>query len=693
MKIIFCYCFLLVAFAGNSFASDLNEFNTHFKLLPQPQKLELLNGKGLSYTDLRSIYLKNTSQKPVMTELLGCLPMSGVQAEGSVSLIINSGLSLPSVEGYVLTVKNKQVIIEALSQAGLFYGIQTLDQLLEDSRDQRVLIPSCRITDYPEIAYRAVHLDLKHHLEAIRSYYDIIDRLAKVKVNAIIVEFEDKLRYRQAPLVGAANAISIEEFAAISKYAMERNIEISPLVQGLGHASFILKHDEYKELRDDPASDWVFDPLNPKTYELQFALYEDAIAATPNGKYLHVGGDEVGNLGKSELSKKSGKNAFELQMYWLTKVSEFAKEHHRIPIFWDDMVFNYAGLYKTTNDPTIKDQDAKDLWAKNKEILDKNIPLFPRNCVYMRWNYNAPKLTGNQSAIDWFNENKLNVMAATAAQTATPMLPLNNSNFQAIKDFCQLTSEKKMCGILCTIWEDCSPHFETIWRGVYDFALFSWNYEDITMDAAHATFRHRFYAPELEPASFDAQDLLEKGINFWCRALLSEGNRYKYHDSYKFIELPDANKPNEWRTKYKGKIELAENAVSQYKHINSNLTKAMELARRNTYSLEVFNQINELQVYSSNLLLLLGQYDAAPLGGKKEIGLQIKKLVSDFDGLRLRFENVYGKTRILGNPSGYQLDSNFHHHLANGTNNTDWMFVCELAMNKRIIDWLAVQGI
>jgi hexosaminidase len=688
--VILNFCLLFLTLFTGVNGNDLNAFNTHFKLLPQPQKIELLSGEGLEYSDLRAICMDNAS-KPVMSEKLACLPVSDKKGAGTVSLIINPKLILPSSEGYRLEITKRQVVIEALSQAGLFYGLQTLDQLLEDSHDLHIKIPSCRITDFPEIAYRAVHLDLKHHIDAIHSYYDIIDRLAKIKINAIIVEFEDKLRYRKAPLVGAANSISIEEFAAISKYALKRNIEISPLVQGLGHASFILKHEEYKDLRDDPSSDWVFDPLNPKTYELQFALYEDAIKATPYGRYLHVGGDEVGvgNLGKSELSKKSGKSAFELQMYWLTKVSKFAEEHHRIPIFWDDMVFNYAGLYRTTNDPNIKEEDVKALWNKNKSILDQNIPLFPKNCVYMRWSYNAPKLIGNQYAIDWFNEHKLVNMAATAAQQAAPLLPLNGSNFQAIKDFCQLTTEKKMSGILCTIWEDASPHFETVWRGLYDFSQFSWNYEDIEQETTHTIFRHRFYSPEMEPASFNFQDLLEKGVNFWSRAFLTEGNRYKYNNNLNYIDLPDPGKSKEWELKYKDKVAKAEDAVSQYEQIKEQLDKAKAIARRNNYSLEVFDQINRLQVYSSRLLLLLRKYDVASLKDKNEIGLQIRKFINDFAELRSDYETVYSETRILGNPEGYQLDSNFHHHLANGTNDTDWMFMCELAMNKKVAEWLS----
>jgi hypothetical protein len=363
---------------------------------PLPQKVELISGKGLLYTDIRGVHLQDKVSRPVMRGLLSNLPLVGYRSPGSVSLVIDSKLGLPSPEGYQLEIIDGKAIVQAMEPAGLFYGIQTLSQLLEDSQDQQIEIPACRITDFPEIAYRAVHLDLKHHIDAGHYYYSMIDKLASIKVNAIIIEFEDKLRYRQAPIVGAPNAISIEEFAALSDYARDRHIEISPLIQGLGHASFILKHEEYKSLRDDPESDWVFDPLNPKTYELQFSLYEDAIAATPHGKYLHVGGDEVGTLGKSALSKASGMKPLELQMYWLKKVTDFAQQHNRIPIFWDDMVFKLADLYKTTYDPSIPAQEVADQWKKNQPLLDKSLPLFPKVCAYMRWNYDDPMLPGNQ---------------------------------------------------------------------------------------------------------------------------------------------------------------------------------------------------------------------------------------------------------------------------------------------------------
>jgi hypothetical protein len=691
MRFIALTYFLLLAL--KLAASIPEELPSQFKLLPQPQQIEMLPGNGIMYYDLKSVYLYNTEKRPVMNGWLSSLPLSVSEADGTLTLKLVHDLKLPSSEGYILQILNKQVVIQAATDAGLFYGIQTLQQLMEDSHDQGVQIPALKITDYPEISYRAIHLDLKHHLDAGNYYYQMIDKLAAIKINAIIVEFEDKLRYRKQQVVGAKHAISVEEFAAISRYARQRHIEISPLIQGLGHASFILKHEEYKDLRDDINSDWVFDPLNPKTYEVQFSLYEDAMAATPFGKYIHVGGDEVGDLGKSELSKKSGKSPFDLQMYWLTKVSEFAERHGRKAIFWDDMVFKLSGLYKTTWNPDVNEQEVKTLWEKNRRILDESLKLFPKNCIYMRWNYEHPEIPGNLLALDWYKSHGLDVMAATSAQMIWAMMPRDNSNFKPIKEYSKITSDKKLTGILCTIWDDTSPHFETVWRGIYDFALTSWNYENMTADQAHTIFRHRYYAPEASGPSYEYQNLLEQALPFWQTGLINGGNRDNYHKNFKLIDLPDKNKPGEWCKKNSEKIEGAKRALALYTPVRERIIRTNAVTRRNAYTLRVFDQINELGIYPAKLLLLLEKYDQAPANSKKSTAQEIATYINGFDDLRIKLETVFSETRMLNNPEGYQLDSNLHEHLANGTNNTDWMFMYELPMNDKIKEWLSTQSI
>jgi hypothetical protein len=689
MKQLLYFLFFALLVSNQASAIDKKSFDKYFKLLPQPKKIQLVNGKGIPRSSIRALFLKGT-EKPVLYGRLQTLPLTGKEGYGVVALRLSNDADLPeSPEGYMLDIKNTGIVIRARSQAGLFYGCQTLTQLMEDAEDQNLEIPSCSISDYPDIAYRAIHLDLKHHLDVGKYYYDMMDRLAAIKINAVIVEFEDKLRYKKASVVGAPHAFSVEEFASISRYAKERNIEISPLVQGLGHASFILKHEKYKALRDDPASDWSFDPLKPETYDVQFSLYEDAIAATPFGKYLHIGGDEVGNLGQSELAKKSGLKPIELQMRWLQKVCAFAKLHNRIPIFWDDMLFKLAGLYETTYDPDVALEQVQKRWAENSRQLEENLNLFPKECIYMRWNYDTPKLPGNLKAIDWYKSHDLKVMAATAAQTMWPMLPREGSNYQSIKDFCKIAAEKNMDGILCTAWDDCSPHFETLWRGFYDFAYFSWNYNEIKRNDIHSVFRHRFYSPSLSDSSYNFQDQLEESLSFWETAVLDKGHRNNYPGTINLIELPRETDNGTWSKSYLPKLQKAKAEISRYQLIKGKISKATQLSRRNQYSLAVFNQINELQAYPSKVLLLLQKYDQASQANKKTAMEEIRKQVNNFSELRKAFENVYSETRMLNNPEGYIQDQNHHHHLANGTNNSDWMFVYEQEINKKLNNWLS----
>jgi hypothetical protein len=311
----------------------------------------------------------------------------------------------------------------------------------------------------------------------------------------------------------------------------------------------------------------------------------------------------------------------------------------------------------------------------------------------MRWNYDSPELPGNQLAIDWYKSHGLNVMPATSAQQAYAMLQRNKSNFRSIKNFCQLTAAKKLNGILCTIWDDSSPHFETTWRGLHDFAWFSWNDAEVTEPIVHSIFRHRFYSPALADNAYEFQNILEESITFWETAFLSEGDRENYHSSISLLPMPDPAKSGQWNLKYRDRLDQAKKAISRYNEVRARIGKSMQLARRNRYTLEVMNQINELQVYSPDLLLLLAQYDAAASKEeKKNQMLQIRKKLDEFPVIRSRLEKVYAETRMMGNPPGYKLDANLHAHLANSTNNTDWTYIYELAMNKKVSEWLLSLG-
>src|SRR5207253_6683153 len=192
-------------------------------------------------------------------------------------------------------------------------------------------------------------------------------------------------------------------------------------------------------------------------------------------------------------------------------------------------------------------------------------------------------------------------------------------------------------GILCTAWDDCSPHFETYWRGFYDFAFFSWNYKDVSASQIHATFRHRFYGPALSDTTFDIQSQLEKALSFWETAFVQKDDRNNYHKNFELISLPDENKTGTWSKQYKNKLQGASEEVRRYDVLKGKIDKAIKLAHRNRYSLQLLNEINELQIYPAKLLLLLEKYDNAPASDKAKTKLAVQQYVDSFSNIRQNF--------------------------------------------------------
>ena len=157
--------FVLLFLLGLSVRMSAVGLDKRFQILPLPQQMEIQKGKGISAGELSFVTMKGEGEIPVLGNMLDALPRYAVKGVKGVTLSM-TGKDVPaSPEGYVLEVSSKGVAIRARSHAGLFYGCQTLEQLMEDSHQFSLEIPAMKITDYPAIAYRAVHLDTKHHLD------------------------------------------------------------------------------------------------------------------------------------------------------------------------------------------------------------------------------------------------------------------------------------------------------------------------------------------------------------------------------------------------------------------------------------------------------------------------------------------------------------------------------------------------
>ncbi|MBT3793806.1 MAG: family 20 glycosylhydrolase [Flavobacteriaceae bacterium] len=660
-----------------------------FKLLPPVQKIEYNNDlSNLNFENIKFAHSANNTELPIRFDFTNHIE-NNKQIESTIDYSIESNLNL-NEEGYILNIFKNKISIIAKDEGGLFYAFITLDQLLEDSKDKNVNLPMVSIKDYPLLKFRPIHLDVKHHMEKKSYYFNLIDHLAKQKINGIIVEFEDKLKYELRPEIGAPDAPSIDWWIEISEYANKRNIMINPLVQGLGHASFILKHEKNKHLRDVPDSDWAFNPLNSQTYDLQFDLYLDAIKATPYGKYLHVGGDEV------HLLKREGKSELELNLIWLNKVCQFAEKHNRIPIFWDDMPLKHAGVYRPMFNSEISIEKVDEIWEKNELNLMQFIEKFPKNAVYMRWNYQKSDTYGNQKAMDWYMNNGLNVMGATAGQTRWTLMPQNQSNISQIKSFAISSIEKNLEGLLLTLWDDDSPHFELYKRGIAAFSQYSWSGNKTTIEEFKTIYRHRTYGPEFSNNEFAFIDKLEKPVSLWLNMLLEEKVRRAAISKEEnpletfIIDLPDLENKGMWSKKYFNKIKNAKASLLISKEVEEIIDKLMENDSKNKYTLEVYKQVNELVKFSSNIIITLEKLDlSAEIDYEKTAFNEIRNFEDKFNSLRINFEEVYSKTRILNKPENYILDQDHHNHPANQTINFDWQFLSEKYFLKKIKNYIS----
>jgi hypothetical protein len=650
---------------------EKKESNAQFIILPSPVSFEITGNSVLMGEDLESDLLQAKSHYTSGKSL------SGFQSE-SVTFSLDPEKNL-APEAYELQITKGQVEIAASSEAGLWYGLMTLAQLTEDAKDQNAPLPQCIISDAPALAYRAVHLDVKHHLEKKEYYFELMDRFAAQKINAVIVEIEDKLKYELQPKVGSSDAFSIEDWKAISEYAFARNIRISPLVQGLGHASFILKHEEYMPLRDDPESDWAFNPLNEETYKVQFDLYEDALKAFPHANYLHVGGDEVHTTGRN-----SGKSPLELQLIWLNRVSDYAAQKGLTPIFWDDMPLQNAGVYRSIYDSKLTAAQVDSIWSVNKSNLTKYIDLFPKNCVYMRWNYDMPESPGNIRAIKWFTDNGFKVMGATAGQTRWNLMPLDQSNTNNIRDFAQISIRNKADGLLLTLWDDDSPHFELYQRGISIFAEYTWAGEKRNTEELHAAYRQRAFGSALASSENEFINTLEDPVADWKNMLLDkkrDRNRLRKLENpieEALISFPNQDSAGAWSRKYQDKIALAEANLARVDSVLQKIQGAKKLALRNTYQLEVYEQVAQVVQLSNRAIVTLAELDE-PSGEKRaQAQAKLAGMEEEFLTVLGKLESVYGQTRQLNKPEDYILDQDHHVHLANqALNFADWQFYVE----------------
>jgi len=320
-------------------------------------------------------YLKNKAALNLKVKL-----SNGKSAPNSIVLTAEGAADLPA-DGYRLTITPQQILIAGRGP-GLFYGVQTLIQLIPTDRTATSKLPCVQIEDYPRFGYRGLMLDVCRHFFSVEFVKKYIDLMAAYKLNNFHWHLTDdqgwRIEIKKYPrltqvssqraqtVIGHYRARTPQQFdntpyggyytqdqiRDVVKYAADRYINVVPEIEMPGHSEAALA--AYPELSCDPslpykvAETWgIFHNIycpSDKTFNFLQDVLTEVMDLFP-GKYIHIGGDEAPKDAwkKSafcqQLMKQQGlKTEDELQSYFIQRIEKFVNSKGRSIIGWDEIL-------------------------------------------------------------------------------------------------------------------------------------------------------------------------------------------------------------------------------------------------------------------------------------------------------------------------------------------------------------------
>ncbi len=298
---------------------------------------------------------------------------------GGSRIILKLGGKLGK-EGYTLRSVAGTVTIEGADPAGVFYGIQTLRQLLPPeiyrstkTRDVAWEVPAMEISDHPRFAWRGLLIDPARHFIPVADVKEFIDHMALHKFNRLQMHLTDDQgwrieikKYPRLTKIGAwrehtnndgkrhGGFYSQEDIRDLVAYAARRHVTIVPEIEMPGHFRSAISSypnlgvfpEKQKDLR--PWTRWGIsaDILAPRPAGVQFCkdVLTEVMALFP-GKYIHIGGDEAKKdqwQQSDEIQKmiraKGLENEEELQAWFIRQIDAFLSANGRRLIGWDEIL-------------------------------------------------------------------------------------------------------------------------------------------------------------------------------------------------------------------------------------------------------------------------------------------------------------------------------------------------------------------
>lgn len=295
---------------------------------------------------------------------------AGAVDEIGAVLTVTTEDEVPNAEGYELEIRPTGIEIRASDAPGMFYGVCTLGQLLEQYGAE---LPALHVVDQPDFAHRGIMLDIsRDKVPSMDTLRELVDTFASWKINQLQLYTEHTFSYRNHPLVWAdASPITEQEVLELDALCRDRYIELVPNQNSFGHMYRWLKHEPYRDLAEthDTFIAWGMprqgpfglNPTDPRSIDLLRSMYDELL---PNfaSRQFNVGGDETIDLGQGKSKpavERRGAGAVYLD--FLKKIQREVKARGHVMQFWGDIIVNYPEL----------------------------VPQLPKGVIALEWGYEA----------------------------------------------------------------------------------------------------------------------------------------------------------------------------------------------------------------------------------------------------------------------------------------------------------------
>ncbi len=405
----------------------------------------------------------------------------------------NRDLAKPDFEkqGYVIRVSESGIIVAANAAQGLFYGVQTLRQLLrpEAPGKKTLAIPALVIRDWPSMEWRGVSDDISRGPIPTLDYLKTQMRtLAEYKINLVGFNMEHVFDFQTQPLVPPKGAaLTPAEIKELVAYASKYYITLLPEQQAFGHLHQFLKYEIYSDVAETPHGH-VLTSINPKTYDFIRQIYSEVVPLFP-GPFFHIGADETVELGLGQTVALAAQGGLgRVYLDHLQKVFEIMQPYHKQLMFWGDIAIKYPEL----------------------------LPTVPKEMIAVPWDY-VPK-TSYENIITPYTDAGLRVVVAPGAGNWGVIWPNLESAFVNIRNFVRDGQKHQAMGVLNTTWNDDGESLlDMTWAALIFGAAAGWQPGESSIDDFKNSYDWAFYRNNDDRTFADVMDNLDRS-----HALLAE---------------------------------------------------------------------------------------------------------------------------------------------------------------------------